>query len=413
MATAPPDPPTPAVAAPAPDARAALRPIFAGLCASLVGIGLARFAYTPLIPPLIEAHWFAADDVVTLGAANLAGYLLGALLGRPVAGRLGATTTLRAMMVAVTLAFVGCAFPLSPAWFFGWRLLSGVAGGAMMVLVAATVLPHVPPARRGLASGAIFLGVGLGVAASGTLVPLLLQLGLRATWLGLGVVSALLTAAAWRAWPSAPVAPSVAAPATVPAATVPAGPGLRVLYAQYALMAVGLVAPMLFLVDFIARGLGAGAHRGSWFWVVYGVGAIAGPPLYGWLADRLGPRPAVRLALVVQVLALAGTCATDHLATLAVLALVIGSFPAGIVPLVLARVRQALPHDAARQNQAWSRATTVFAAFQAAAGYGYSALLNASGGQHRLLFAGAALALVAALLADAGLRGRPKIAPPG
>lgn len=34
-------------------------PIFAGLCASLVSIGLARFAYTPLIPSLIEAHWFA------------------------------------------------------------------------------------------------------------------------------------------------------------------------------------------------------------------------------------------------------------------------------------------------------------------------------------------------------------------
>ena len=55
------------------DRAAATRAILAGLCASLVGIGLARFAYTPLIPPLIEAHWFAAQDVVFLGAANLAG----------------------------------------------------------------------------------------------------------------------------------------------------------------------------------------------------------------------------------------------------------------------------------------------------------------------------------------------------
>ena len=30
----------------------------AGLCASLVGLGLARFAYTPLIPALIAAKWF-------------------------------------------------------------------------------------------------------------------------------------------------------------------------------------------------------------------------------------------------------------------------------------------------------------------------------------------------------------------
>src|SRR5258707_15311914 len=50
----------------------------AGLCASLVGLGLARFAYTPLIPALIAAKWFSPPDAVYLGAANLAGYLAGA-----------------------------------------------------------------------------------------------------------------------------------------------------------------------------------------------------------------------------------------------------------------------------------------------------------------------------------------------
>ena len=60
----------------------------AGLCAALVGIGLGRFAYTPLIPALIEAEWFSAFDVVYLGAANLAGYLAGALAARPASARL-------------------------------------------------------------------------------------------------------------------------------------------------------------------------------------------------------------------------------------------------------------------------------------------------------------------------------------
>ena len=56
------------------------RPVLAGLCANLVGVGLARFAYTPLIPALIAAHWFSPSATVYLGAANLAGYLGGALL---------------------------------------------------------------------------------------------------------------------------------------------------------------------------------------------------------------------------------------------------------------------------------------------------------------------------------------------
>src|SRR5215207_7251621 len=42
------------------------------LCAILVGIGLARFAYTPLIPALVEAGWFTPAQAAYLGAANLA-----------------------------------------------------------------------------------------------------------------------------------------------------------------------------------------------------------------------------------------------------------------------------------------------------------------------------------------------------
>jgi hypothetical protein len=34
-----------------------LRHIFAALSASLISVGIARFAYTPLLPVLIEARW--------------------------------------------------------------------------------------------------------------------------------------------------------------------------------------------------------------------------------------------------------------------------------------------------------------------------------------------------------------------
>ena len=388
---------------PASDRNAVWRHILAGLCASLVSIGLARFSYTPLIPPLIQAHWFSAADIVYLGAANLAGYLLGALLGRPIARRLSNVTTLRLMMVLVTLAFVACAMPLSVSWFFAWRLVSGIAGGAIMVLVAATILPHVPVERRGSASGAIFLGLGLGIAGSGTLVPLLLNLGLWQTWFGLGVVSAVLTAVSWFWWPSSTPAPVAhVAHASTPGDKTASGAGL--LYAQYALTAVSIVPAMVFFVDFIARGLGAGAHLGSLFWILYGVGAIFGPPLYGFLADRIGARPTMRYVLLAQLLAVIGICVTDNHWYIAALTLVIGTFPPGVVPLMLARVRETIVGHAEQQNATWGRATTIFAAFQALAGYSYSAIFNATGGNHRLLFLIGAAAIAIALIADLGGR---------
>lgn len=51
----------------------AWRGTLSGLCASLVGIGLVRFGYTPLLPAIIGAHWFTASAAAYLGAANLVG----------------------------------------------------------------------------------------------------------------------------------------------------------------------------------------------------------------------------------------------------------------------------------------------------------------------------------------------------
>ncbi|OBV41143.1 YbfB/YjiJ family MFS transporter [Janthinobacterium psychrotolerans] len=379
---------------------ASLRAIAAGLCASLVGIGLARFAYTPLIPSLIEARWFSVNDVIYLGAANLLGYLAGALLGRPMARRHSAHAILRAMMLLASLAFFACAFPLSVSWFFVWRFLSGLAGGSIMVLVASTVLPHVPAQRRGLAGGAIFVGIGIGVAASGSLVPLLMQLGLRAAWLGLGSLSLLLAIISWTFWPATP--PTGKPVPSKHGATPPAGTALALntLFVQYALMAVALVPMMVFLVDYIARGMGWGTHEAAVFWVIYGLGAIAGPMLYGALADHIGPAMTGRLALLLQAVALAVMMVSRQHVVLMLATFVVGTFPPGIVPIVLGRLHQLLGHDVGAQNAAWSRATTVFALFQALAGYGYSWLFSHSGGNYHALLLTAISALLLALLAD-------------
>jgi len=381
------------------DRAATARAIFAGLCASLVGIGLARFAYTPLIPPMIEAHWFVASDVVYLGAANLVGYLVGALMGRPLSRRYGARSALRAMMVLTSLAFFACAFPLSVGWFFVWRLLSGVSGGVIMVLAASSVLPHVLAARKGMASGAIFLGIGVGIAMSGTLVPLLLDVGMRATWLGLGVLSLLLTIASWACWPHAV---HTHPPAGQAAAVMEAGARseLMVLYVQYALMAVGLVPLMMFLVDYVARGLGWGSHEAALFWIVYGVGAMIGPMAYGWMSDRLGASATSHLMTWLQIGAVVLMMFSTHHLVLMLATLVIGSYPPGVPPITLARLHRILPGDAHGQNIVWSKATTVFALTQALAGYGYSYLFAHSGGDHRILMGVGAAALAMIILSD-------------
>jgi predicted MFS family arabinose efflux permease len=385
-------------------AGSAWRYATAGLCASLVGIGVARFAYTPLIPALIAAKWFSASDVIYLGAANLAGYLAGALLARPMAARSDAVGVLRAMMLLATLTCFACSVPVAFAWFFIWRFLAGLTGGVIMVLAASVVLPHTSPAKRGIVGGVIFAGVGLGVAASGTLVPLLLRQGLQESWVGLGILSGLLTAVSWANWPKqAKVTDSKAANSSP-------GPlhhgahrhqsrAVRALLLEYGLNACALVPHMVFIVDFVARGLGQGISTGSQYWIFYGLGAIVGPLLTGHLGDRTGFGPALRVSFLVEAIAVLLPAISTSPDSLIVSSVIIGAFTPGIVPLVLGRVHELLPHSAEQQRAAWGRATVSFALFQAAAAYGFSWLFAHTGGDYLLLFklGGAAVTLALAI----------------
>lgn len=368
----------------------------AGLCASLLGIGLARFAYTPLLPAIVQAQWFDAADAAYLGAANLAGYLAGALLATPLAARFRAAMILRLMMLAVVASLVACAWPVSFLWIMVWRAVSGFAGGVLIVLAAPTVLPYIAQARRGIASGVIFTGVGLGIVLSGTLVPPLLRHGLTQAWLGLGLLSLLLTLFAWRNWPTGEGSAAAQDDAVPPPSAFP----LRALYVVYGLCAFGLVPHMIFFVDFIARGLDQGLVAGANYWVLVGLGAIAGPLLIGYCADRSGYAVALRLSLLIVALAVALPALQQGTAALIISSALAGAFMPGCVILALGRIRELLPNSPAAQKSAWSIATTSFALCQAAAAYGYSYVFDRAGENYALLFALGGGTLLVALVID-------------
>ncbi len=174
---------------------------------------------------------------------------------------------------------------------------------------------------------------------------------------------------------------------------------MKALYAEYALNAFGLVPHMVFLVDFIARGLGQGIDSGTRYWVLFGLGAMVGPMLAGALADRIGFGPALRLAFGIQAAAVLVPAISTGPAALGASSLIIGAFVPGIVPLVLGRMHELIPAGGSARQAAWSGATTAFALGQATGAYGLSFLFARAGGYDRLFELGAA-AIVFALLID-------------
>jgi len=180
---------------------------------------------------------------------------------------------------------------------------------------------------------------------------------------------------------------------------------------EYGLNALALVPDMVFLVDYVARGLGQGIAAGSHYWVLYGIGAVVGPLLAGHLADRAGFAAALRAAFLIEAVAVALPAVTNAPAALIVSSLVVGGFTPGIVPLVIGRIHELIPHSATSQRSAWAQATTTFALFQAAGAYGLSYLFAQSGGNYALLFvigaAGVAIALTIELFSVVALGRKP------
>lgn len=375
----------------------------AGFSGVLIGIGFARFGFTPLIPALVLADWFGPADAVLLGATNLAGYLAGAVAADRAALRLGPTRVIRWSMLVAAASFAACALPAPFAWFALWRFASGVCGSLLMVLVAPLLMAETAPERRGKVSGFVFTGIGVGIALSGTIVPLVVEtFGLTAAWATLAAISLLLTAVFWTRWPRAarvsapapaptlaPAAPAAPAPAVTPKAVTGA---ILMLLAAYAADAVGFVPHSVFVVDFIARGLGLGLETGGVYWMLFGLGAMVGPVAAGALADRIG----FRLALASALLAKAGAVALPLLSTgpasLGLSCMVAGALTPGMVVVVSGRALELAGGTSHRRIWGWM--TAAFAIAQAVAAYAMSFLFAATQ-SYLALFAIGAVALAA------------------
>src|SRR6202047_77173 len=159
-----------------------------GLIATAAALGIGRFVYTPILPPMIEALKLSKSEAGLIASANFVGYLIGALLAAmprlPGSRRLWLLGSL-AVSAATT---AGMGLGQTFAAFLILRFVGGAASAFVLILASTVVLEHLAEAERNELSAVPFAGVGTGIAISAALVGALLHLGQgwRALWLAGG-----------------------------------------------------------------------------------------------------------------------------------------------------------------------------------------------------------------------------------
>lgn len=364
-----------------------------GLLATLTGVGLARFAYSSIMPFMIADGVVSAAGGGYLGAANFAGYLLGAAFAARLAHRLGMTRALHASFVLTVLALAACMWPGAFWWYFPWRFLSGITGGVLMVLAPSFLLAGAAPGTRGRVGGITYTGVGLGIALASVVVTPLAALDLGWAWGALALGAALSAVFSWRRWRGGGALPEA------PRGRLHLGLPALLAVAAFAADGVGFMPHALFWVDFIARGLHRGASAGAVNWLLFGIGAALGPSLAGRLGDTIGVGRAMVLVFLLKSAGVLLPVFAVSPAALAVSSLVVGALTPGIAALSSARVTglSAAPD----QTRAWGFATFAFATMQTASGYGFSYLYAATGSYTPLFVVGSLALLVGAAFAGA------------
>lgn len=378
-----------------PDARGFLGPVLAGFCGMLIGVGMGRFGYPPLIPAMVEAGWGTPTTLHLAGAFNLAGYIVGAGTALAGARLLGVRPAIALAALLSVLTFAVSAVPL-PGWLFiALRALSGATGGVMMIVIPPVISNVVAPSHRGRANGLAFAGVGTGFVLSGTAVPAFAASGPASAWLALAATLALASLVMMAFLPR-----SAPPEAPVPGQAAPAwrrDPAYLGLAAAYCAAAAGYVPHTIFFVDHVARDLGFGLEIGGWIWVAAGLTAVVAPMAAGLAADRFGYGPVLRVIVALMAAGAAIPALTHNLALLALSAMMCGGMMIGLGSSASGRTREIVGPQA--HTAAWALQTVAFAVAQAGAAYGFTALLAATG-SHALVFSVAAALMAAGLAAE-------------
>jgi MFS family permease len=371
----------------------------AGFAALAVAMGIGRFAFTPILPMMLQDAGISVAAGGWLASANYLGYFAGAVWAG--AARVPGAVAIRAGLAAIALSTLAMASStLAPALGAGlaaWavlRFIAGVASAWVLVHTSAWVLERTALLGRPILAGILFAGVGAGIVVAGGMCLLLMAVhaGSASAWLLLGIVSIATTAALWPVFH------------TSNETKITFGTRHRWTWAKarlvlaYGAYGFGYIIPATFL-PVMAREVVSDPAVFGWAWPVFGAAAalstLGVAPLAGWRADPGGNRVAWIASHLVMALGVAAPVFWPGIGGIVLAAMCVGGT---FVVITMVGMQEARTVAGAQAPRLMAAMTAAFAAGQIAGPLAVSFLVGAGGFAAALLIACAVLIAGAALL---------------
>lgn len=341
---------------PPPDTTPWLRLALALSLGAAVSLGITRFAYGLLLPPMRDDLGWSYTLAGSMNTANAVGYLIGAMAMAWLLRRMAPSRLFIAGAVLATLFMAASGFFTDAGSLMLQRLLAGLASGLVFSTggLLAARLGARQPQRSGLLLGLYYGGTGIGIALSAVLVPLVLQGAAGRPhawawgWWAMALLCALATAL--MAWPARVLARMEGAgPVAAGAPMAHGGPSRVFRWRDFAFgllgylgFGMGYIGYMTFVIALL-REQGASASAVTLFYALLGLAVMASSRIWAGLLDRhKDGQPLARLNALLGVAAIVPALTTAWPLLLAS-GLLFGAVFLSVVASTTALVRHNLP----------------------------------------------------------------------
>ena len=335
----------------------------AGLVALAVAMGIGRFAFTPILPMMLNDGVVDLPAASWLASANYLGYLLGAMLCtlQPwIWARLrwlpllAYSSLVRAGLIATGALTLAMAWQFAAAWPV-LRFAAGVVSAVVFVYTSGWCLSQLSKLGVPAMGGIIYAGPGAGIIVSGLLASAMVAWHWTAAtgWIIFGALAFILSAVVWRILRGGEerlVARNTSGIKTAGSCSPTSaqhGPAeMALLTLAYGLAGFGYIITATFL-PVIARAALPGSAWIDLFWPIFGLGVMAGALLATRLPHGGDLRVRLGVCYVLQALGIGASLWSPSLAGFAVGSLLLGMPFTAITFFAMQEVRRLRPATAA------------------------------------------------------------------
>lgn len=279
--------------------------------------GLARYAYTMLLPGMSAGLGLSYERMGFISTGNFAGYFLSVFLAPRLLRRYTPRQTIVGGLLLISLCMLALSRSHDYIIILTLYTLVGIGGGFANIPLMTVVTRWFRSQMRGKAVGLVIGGNGAAIIFAGFLIPALNRAGgsegWRNGWLALGLISLLVTVVAGLLLRNSPaelgLEPVGAAMTAVPYADLcpheQQGDGRVLLHLGllYLIFGVTFMVFGTFIVITMVKEFGFTEARAGLYWSWVGLFSTVSGVGFGAISDRIGRKWGLALVFAVQTLA--------------------------------------------------------------------------------------------------------------